>query len=399
MFPLKSTFSALLISIPLTLPVRALSQSDTRHLLERTAFGGSPRLQQHLMLSGRHESVRYLLNKQARRSPLPRFSKYVPLKNMSGMAKKERRQQLRKEARELKFWWLRQMYGSDAPLREVMALFWHNHFTSSLKKVRRPELMARQNDLFYEHGMGNFKTLLYAVAKDPAMLIYLDGRANRKNKPNENFARELLELFTLGEGHYSETDVQAAARAFTGWSTNREGKFIFRRRQHDTGQKTFLGQTGPWKGEDILRILLEQPQTARWITTRLWLHFISPTPEPKQINLWAKDFQTHWNIQRLLQQMLSSDAFWEPAHRYTLVKSPVELTLNTMHHKGFSKPQKAPWKKIWRWQKNWGQDIFDPPNVKGWPTGLAWLDSQRLSQRQQWTKHFGGISEDRFQLK
>jgi len=360
----------------------ALSPEDTRHLLERTAFGGSTALHEKLRPLTRAQAVDVLLNASGKRSPFPTFS----LRDSQNTP--QQRKQWRKEGQQLKQWWIEEMFTSSNPLQERMALFWHGHFTSSLQKVKSPQYMAQQNQLFYELGLGDFERLLKAIAKNPAMLVYLDGRANDKNSPNENFARELLELFTLGEGRYTEADIKAAARAFTGWSVNKNGDFIFRKHQHDDGLKTFLGHTGSFNGEDILDILLQQPQCARWIIERLWLSFISPEPNPTQVNRWASDLQKHWQIKPILQQLLTSEDFWSPTHRYVLVKSPIELTLSSWHDvKSQTSP---PWPALWRLQKQWGQDILMPPNVKGWPGGLSWLDNERLTRRQAFVNRFFG---------
>jgi uncharacterized protein (DUF1800 family) len=363
---------------------QALSPEDTRHLLERTAFGGSTALYTQLRPLTRVQAVDVLLNASSTRSAVPTFS--PPAQENTPQQRKRRR----KEGQDLKLWWIKEMFTSGDPLQERMTLFWHGHFTSSLQKVHSPRLMAQQNQLLYKQGMGNFAELLTAIAKDPAMLIYLDGRANRKDSPNENFARELLELFTLGEGHYTEADIKAAARAFTGWSVDKNGDFIFRKNQHDNGSKTFLGHTGNFKGEDILNLLLQQPQSARWIVSRLWLTFISPEPNAAQVNRWANDLQKHWQIKPVLRSVLTSEDFWRPQNRYVLVKSPVELTLSSWHDvkddvKGDVNP---PWAELWRLQKQWGEDVLMPPNVKGWPGGLSWLDSERLAQRQAFVQRF-----------
>jgi uncharacterized protein (DUF1800 family) len=184
------------------------------------------------------------------------------------------------------------MLATDQPLVEKMTLFWHNHFTSSVQKVRYIPSLYWQNVLFRREALGNFATLLKAVARDPAMLIYLDGVRSVARQPNENFARELLELFTLGEGHYSEADIKAAARAFTGWSIDREtGRFQDHGQFHDDGEKTFLGQTGRFGGDDIVAILLRQPRTAETIVEKLWREFVSLKPDGAEVTRLAAVFR------------------------------------------------------------------------------------------------------------
>jgi uncharacterized protein (DUF1800 family) len=171
---------------------------------------------------------------------------------------------------DLRGWWLQEMVATPSPLTERMTLFWHNHFVSAQPKVRYTQLMYRQNVLLRSHATGNFAKLLHAIARDPAMLIYLDTATNRRDAPNENFAREVMELFTLGEGHYTEADIKEAARAFSGWSLDPERlDFVMRPRLHDAGEKTVLGRKGPWQGDDVLDILLEQPATAEFIVRKL----------------------------------------------------------------------------------------------------------------------------------
>jgi uncharacterized protein (DUF1800 family) len=180
----------------------------------------------------------------------------------------------------LRAWWVREMLSTSSPLTERMTLFWHNHFTSGQDKVHYPQQMEQQNMLLRRDALGNFGELLHAFAKDPAMLQYLDGASNRKGKPNENFAREVMELFTLGEGHYTQRDVSEAARAYTGWGLDPDTQaYVWRANQHDDGDKTVPGQTGPLDGDQVLDILLAQPETAIFVTTRLWREFVSDTPD------------------------------------------------------------------------------------------------------------------------
>ena len=184
---------------------------------------------------------------------------------------------------ELRAWWVREMLSTPSPLTERMTLFWHNHFTSGQDKVPYPQTMAHQNVLLRREALGNFGEMLHDVAKDPAMLLYLDGAGSRKGKPNENFAREVMELFTLGEGHYSQQDVSEAARAYTGWSLDPDTQaYVWRPNLHDDGLKTVLGQTGTFDGDEVLDILLSRPETATFITTELWREFVSDTPDPAQ---------------------------------------------------------------------------------------------------------------------
>ena len=198
------------------------------------------------------------------------------------------------------------MLTTPSPLTEKMVLFWHNHFVSSLQKVRSPVLMYRQNALLRKHALGYFGDLLHEVAKDPAMVIYLDSASNRKGQPNENFAREVMELFTLGEGNYGENDIKEAARAFTGWSLDPDtGEFVVRPLIHDDGVKTVLGRSGNFDGDAVLDILLAQPQTAEFIVAKLWREFVSPTPDPAEVKRIARMFRDNrYNIKVALRALL-----------------------------------------------------------------------------------------------
>jgi uncharacterized protein (DUF1800 family) len=288
----------------------------------------------------------------------------------------------REEAQELKAWWYREMIATPSPFTERMALFWHNHFTSSLQKVKSPQLMQRQNALLRAGALGNLRDLTLAIAQDPAMLIYLDNTSNRKQAPNENFARELLELFTLGEGHYTEEDVKQAARAFTGWHVDRgEGSYQFLPARHDYGVKQFLGRRGDFDGEQIIEILFEQPQTAAYIVEKLWREFISPTPDAREVERLSALFrEENYELKPLMRALLLTPALRDPAHRGALVKSPVELTVGTV--RTFGLPI-ADTRQLVRYGRELGQDILDPPNVKGWPGGNAWIDSNTLLARRQ----------------
>jgi uncharacterized protein (DUF1800 family) len=261
-----------------------------------------------------------------------------------------------------------------------MTLFWHNHFTSSLKKVKWPPLMWRQNQLLRRHALGSFRELLHRIARDPAMLIYLDGVQNRKGKPNENFARELLELFTLGEGNYSETDIKEAARAFTGWSVDRSsGQFRFRPKLHDSGIKRFMGRTGRFDGDDIIDILLQQPRVAEFITEKLWREFVSPEPNPTRVRELARAFRnSDYDVGLLMQRLLLTPEFRSGGVRGHLTKSPLDILVGTIRTLDIP-VQDYRIVALGSWRL--GQDLFGPPNVKGWPGGGYWIDSARLAER------------------
>lgn len=294
--------------------------------------------------------------------------------------KKELREMEQKRAFELRGWWLREMLAAPSPLSERMTLFWHNHFVSSQQKVHYSQLMYRQNVLLRRHALGNFGTLLHAVSKDPAMVIYLDNASNRKEAPNENFGREVMELFTLGEGHYTEQDIKEAARAFTGWSIEGDtGEFRWRPGMHDDGMKTVLGRSGNFDGDAILDILLAQSACAEYIVAKLWREFVSPNPEPTEVRRIAQRFRdSRYDIKTALRELFLSPAFWDDNNRATLVKSPVEMVIGALKQFQFTYDDPLPFTFA---LAQTGQNLFNPPNVKGWPGGDAWINSSTLLAR------------------
>ncbi|MBZ0167518.1 MAG: DUF1800 domain-containing protein, partial [Candidatus Omnitrophica bacterium] len=258
------------------------------------------------------------------------------------------------------------------------------HFATSIKKVRRADYMLAQNLTLRQHALGHFDKMLHAIAKDPAMILFLDNQSNRKGAPNENFAREVMELFTLGEGHYTEADIKDAARAFTGWTVDQRYRtFTKRQRQHDDGTKRVLGKRGNLDGEDVLKILLERPETAMFITEKLWREFISPDPDPKELTRLAAVFRSRdYDISALMQAILTSDHFYAPENRTSLIKSPVEYIAGLLRQ---FKVRPTDLEPLTNLSRGMGQDLFNPPNVKGWPGGTNWINSNTLTMRQQLT--------------
>jgi uncharacterized protein (DUF1800 family) len=296
--------------------------------------------------------------------------------------------------RQLSAWWLYRMLYTPHPLQEKLTLFWHNHFATSNKKVQNARLMLGQYELMRRHALGNFASLLAEMSRDPAMMIWLDTRASKKGSPNENYARELMELFSLGIGHYTEKDIREAARAFTGWDI-KGSEAVFNEKEHDSGTKTIFGKAGPWQGQDIVRICLEQPAAAPFIVTKLFRFLISETlpAMPELIDPLAEQFRSSgWNIGALVRTILSSRLFFSQEAYRARVKSPVEFALGIVRglegRVGTSALALA--------LEELGQNIFYPPSVKGWDGGQAWLNGQTFLVRQNMALALTSTEDSRF---
>ncbi|WP_443937459.1 DUF1800 domain-containing protein [Pedobacter sp. MW01-1-1] len=280
------------------------------------------------------------------------------------------------KSRDLNIGWINKMINTASPLQEKMTLFWHGHFAC---RSNNPLFAQQLNNVQREYALGNFRKLLIEVSKSPAMLQYLNNQQNRKGKPNENFARELMELFTLGRGNYSENDIKESARAFTGWSYEKEGAFVFREKNHDEGSKTFFGKTGNFQGEDIIDIILEKPETATFISRKLYKFFVNDIPNETHVKEMADYFYANkYDLTKLMKMMLKSDWFYSPENVGTKIKSPTELIvgLSRDFYVTYNKPQ-----VLIQLQTSLGQYLFNPPNVAGWPGGQNWIDSSSLMLR------------------
>jgi uncharacterized protein (DUF1800 family) len=278
--------------------------------------------------------------------------------------------------RELNLLWLKQLTESKAGLREKMTLFWHGHFATRTNNAFFAQL---QNNLIREKALGKFGDLLMSISKDPAMLQFLNNQQNRKNSPNENFARELMELFTLGRGNYTETDIKEAARAFTGWGFNQQGEFVFRRFFHDTDLKIFMGKHGNWDGEDIIRMILDKKETATFITRKIYRYFVNEVPDEAIISELAKNFyESEYDITHLMRQIFTADWFYAPKNVGSRIKAPVEYITQFRRQFGL---QFEPENALLFIQKILGQVLFYPPNVAGWAEGKNWIDSSTLMVR------------------
>lgn len=349
------------------------------HLYRRAAFGTPPREMfgtdtswqalEQAVAQGRDASIEQLLE------GAPGQADFDDLMDSVGANFAKGRGSLDK----LQGWWLYRMLHSRHPLRERLTLFWHDHFATSAAKVRQLSLMFHQNRTLRAHALGSFRTLLLEIGRDPAMLVWLDSSSNVKGHPNENYAREVMELFSLGVGNYSEQDIQEAARALTGFSMA-GGQFAFQAAQHDSGQKTLFGLTGNWGGDDVVRILLEQPAAARFLVRKLYQEFISESEPPpdRLIEPLADQFrESDYDIQACLATILRSQLFnSEYAYRQR-IKSPVEYVVGLL--KSFD--ARVPMEDLADAMDGLGQSLFAPPNVKGWDGGKDWLNSGTLLAR------------------
>ena len=398
-----SVFRGMMLVVLLPAVTWAMSFEDARHLLNRTGFGATPEEIAEFAKLDRAAAVnRIVASAQAEPKTAPPYwtdepvgglftLRLMSLKGMRGedvklereAIKRQQERQQKNRVSELKAWWWNEMIRTKSPVTERMVLFWHNHFTSEVDTVKSPELMYQQNALLREHALGNFGDLLLKATIDAAMIVYLDNNSNTKGSPNENYAREVMELFTLGEGRgYTEDDIKEAARAFTGWRVNDiSKKFVFERNKHDAGEKTILGQTGRFTGEDVVRILLEHKGTSNFVTEKMWKAFVCEEPDQAEVKRIASKFlDSKYEIQVLLRELLLSDAFWAPVNRGNMIKSPADLVVGSCR---MFETHPAQSFEISAFGKLLGQDLFAPPDVAGWKGGRYWIDANTLITRHQ----------------
>ncbi len=353
------------------------------HLHRRAGFGATRAELQRDVAAGLAESVGRLL-----KSPEPSDEEKAVCDGLRAGAVGS------SDPRRLRAYWLyRMLFGGD-PLRERLTLFWHGHFATSLTKVDSVTALAAQVDTLRERSLGGFAGLLEAMIADPAMLVWLDGGTSRRERPNENFAREYLELFTLGQGAYSERDIREAARAFTGWVSERGArmpsdsnpKFAFDNEVHDSAPKTFLGQTGPWKAADIVRITLQRPEAARHLARKLYRAFVAeePEPAPELIEPLADALRSSdYSIERVMDMILRSRHFYSKASYRHRIKSPVEFTVGLLRILQVPRPNVNLLAAATACTRQ-GQELFAPPSVKGWEGGTSWINSSTILERLNW---------------
>jgi uncharacterized protein (DUF1800 family) len=376
------------------LPRRQWNRVAAAHLLNRAGFGATPAEIEAAAQRPHAEVVAGLVDypradgdfqppswysEDAKARPDRRDLRRLPEEERRKMQQESRRQQ-QDWLKELRAWWLNRMRSAAQPLQEKLTLFWHGHFATSAEKVRSTYCLYAQNQLFRQHANGNWRDLLIGVAKDPAMLIYLDNAQSRKEHPNENFARELMELFTLGEGNYTEEDIQEAARAFTGWTLHPDRfEFIERSRMHDDGHKSCLGQSGRLTGGDIVDAILRRPQAARFIARKIWTFFASENPDSSLVDALAGVLTDgRYELKPLLTAMFLSREFYAEDAMGTQIKSPVQWLVGMCRI--LEAPLPDPDESL-PMLRALGQELFAPPNVKGWDGGYAWISTTRLLNR------------------
>jgi len=388
--------------------------AEAAHLIRRAGFGAAPVEIKRIHALGREAAVDWLLEatdaddafphpewadtESLRETARQRFARRREIRNAQanldasderGAARlaQELRTLQRETQRDLiaqgmdiqRLWW-RRILTTQSPLREKMTLFWHDHFATSLQKVRQPALMLRQNELFRQHAFGSFHQLTRKIVTDPAMMIYLDVQNSRRGRPNENFAREVFELFTLGEGHYSEEDIRATARAFTGYRLDRvTGRVTHSRRQWDDGEKNLFGKSGRFNGTDVIDLVFDLDQPSRFISRKLWEFFACEDPPDSTVDAMAELLRANdHRIGPVLRAMFLSRDFYQPEVIGNQIKSPVQFLAQLLHELEIAEPPRG---FLINAQGQLGQALYNPPNVAGWDHGKAWINTNTLLAR------------------
>lgn len=367
--------------------------AKARHLLVRAGFGGTPQEVQKLCAMGLYKAVDHLVEFYRQPAPSTAFDPVPPravdplesklrVEFMSGRVAGARRSVERGQVGALRHWWLQRMVESPRPLQEKLTLFWHGHFANQDSVVQNSYAMYRQNQLFREHAAGNFGALLYAIVHDPSMIRYLDNNKNNKGEPNENLAREIMELFSLGlDQGYTEKDIAEAARALTGYNyDDNTGTYRFLREKHDTTDKTIFGKTGPWTGDDLVRLILEKPESARFVARKMWEFFAYGEPDKDTIEGLAAVLRVNkYAVEPMLKNLFLSEEFYSERAQGNQIKSPVELVVGLLRDMGVK--QISNYGVLDGAIQQMGMQLLEPPDVKGWRYGRTWISSQRLFVR------------------
>ncbi len=370
------------------------------HLLNRAGFGGTPAEIDRVVQMGPYDAVDWLLDfpdapaEELSQDDIPNlsavegyprnFREYRRL--LDQQPNREKRMELtqqfqaanREVVRETMGWWLRRMAYGPFAMQEKLTLFWHGHFTTSARDERSAMLIWEQNECLRRHAALNFRTLVHNISRDPAMLDYLNNTQNKKQRPNENYARELMELFTLGIGHYTENDIKEAARAFTGWAHEGEA-FVFRRFDHDFDDKTFFGRRGNWDGSDIIELILAKKRCATYIGGKVWSYFVSETVDDSlAASLGDVLMDNKYEMRPFLRAVFTSKGFYDDKTIGNQIKSPVQLMVGSIRLLGLEMPPFGPMNNA---LEQMGQQPLMPPNVKGWPGGRTWINTATLFVR------------------
>ncbi|MDR6403586.1 MULTISPECIES: DUF1800 family protein [Chryseobacterium] len=363
---------------------------NNKHLLWRAGFGAGINQLEDLG----NKDVKTLLNDLLKEETFLYINYDTPdvetidyMNDTSPAEKKKQTQKIQREQNlELNLNFLDKMVNSKEQMKEKMAFFWHGHFAS---RVQNPKFNRQILNVIRKNALGNFKDLLFEVSQAPAMLSFLNNQQNKKDHPNENFAREVMELFTMGRGNYTEKDIREGARAFTGWGFDKEGNFVERKKQHDEGTKTFLGKTGNFTGKDVLDIILEQKATAKFIATKIYKFFVNENVDESIVNKLSENFyQSGYDIKKLMTEIFSSSWFYDKKNIGNRIKSPIELMAGMMRTlpMNIKNPE-----NLIVYQKLLGQMLLYPPNVSGWPNGKSWIDSSTLMLRLQIPQIWSGL--------
>jgi uncharacterized protein (DUF1800 family) len=362
------------------------------HLVVRAGFGGRPDEIQKVQALGLERAVGMLVEATPDHYPPPAWAdphdqdelrlqaQEALTPEQKQLARKILDEQFRNEMKDLTRWWITRMVNTPSPFLEKMTLFWHGHFATSGLKVRPAFKMWLQNETLRRNALGNFRSLVKAISRDPAMMVWLDVVQSKKENPNENFAREIMELFTLGEGHYTESDVKEAARAFTGYRINGpDQSFRFAPLQFDSGPKNFMGKTGPWNGDQIIDFIVSQPQCARLIAAKIWIFFAYDAPAPELVDALASELRNgHYELRPFMKRLFSSEEFYSSQTRDSQIKSPVQLLVQALRTLPIPFPDSSVLEFAFR---QMGQVPFFPPNVKGWDGGKSWINTATLTFR------------------
>ena len=374
------------------LPPAKWNEATATHLLNRAAFGGTPAEIEATRKKGLAAVVAELVDPRANSAdvsaPTWAHPRDIRATRMEIKAAKERGEDFQEKARQVRMmegedivdlrrWWLERMAKGPAPLLEKMTLFWHGHFATSVQKVRDAYWMWLQNDTLRRNAFGNFATLVKKMSRDPAMMIYLDLQQSRKEHPNENWARELMELFTVGIGNYSEQDIRESARAFTGYRIDMTTQqFRFAPFQQDRGPKNFMDHSGPLNGDDIIDLLVKKSACAQFIGRKLWRFFVEDEPTSQVVDAFAERIRAHnFEMRPVLRELFSSAEFYSERAMRTQIKSPVQYIVQTAKLLDAPLPSPVVAQNAMR---QMGQILFAPPNVKGWDAGKTWISTSTL---------------------